>query len=102
MPKPIPSSTKRGDKSSVKAREMALKEVEVVEFTPSPINGEETPTMLSRTPMESDSGTDDDILASHPVPPVTIPIELVMPSLECKENLIALLDSGCTRCTPCL
>lgn len=48
--------------------------------------------------MESNSRTNDDPLVSYHVIPVTIPIELVVPSLEHKENQIVLMDSGCTWC----
>lgn len=37
-------------------------------------------------------------MVSYPVNPVIIPIELMVQSLGPKENLVALLDSGYTRC----
>lgn len=71
--------------------------MEVLKFTSSP-SDEGTLTMPVKTPVKSDSGMDNDPLVSQPISLVTTPIELVRPSLVCKENLTALLDSGCTRC----
>lgn len=71
---------------------MALKGVEVVEFTPFPKDGERTLTVPMDGLMESDTDSNDDPLVSHPVIPVTIPIELMVPSSGCKRNLVTLLD----------
>lgn len=79
-------------KPSQKTREMALEGVEVDEITPSSDNGARIPTASLR------SNTDDNPLVSRPITPVTIPIELVVTFLGRKGNLVALLDSGHTRC----
>lgn len=77
---------------------MALRGVGVVEFTPLLSNGEGTLAKLPNPGMESNSGADNNALVSHPIIPVTIPVEVVILSSGHRENLITLLNSGCTRC----
>lgn len=71
--------------------------MEVVGFTPSPKDGERTPNIPDEHLMDINTDSDDDPLVSQPVIPVTILVELVVPSPGHKENLVALLDLGCTR-----
>lgn len=88
--------TKKLVKPTQRKQETAQEGMEAVEFTPSPKDGERTPSVPAYGLMESDTDSDDVPLVSHLVIPVTIPIDPVVPSSGYKRNLVALLDSGCT------
>lgn len=45
-----------------------------------------------------DSNYDDEPLVSGPIVPITMSIELLIPGMQKKVALKALLDVGCTRC----
>lgn len=65
---------------------------------PLPKDGERTLTTLARSPGENDTDSNDDPLVSGPINPVTVPIELIAQSSGHKGNLMAFLNSGCSRC----
>lgn len=75
---------------------MALKSAKVVEFHPSSKPREGTPTSSEEDQGFSDS--DYDPLVSGLILPMTMPIELLIPGMEKRVSLKALLDSGCIRC----
>lgn len=75
-----------------------MKSSEVVEFRPSPKSRGGTLTPSEKGPSQSDSDLEDDPLVSGPIELVTLPLELLIPSLGRRVKLRALLDSGCTRC----
>lgn len=76
---------------------MTLKGAEDVEFAST--SGDEAGA-LTKTPWNltrSDTNTDEDPLVSRDTPPVTIPIDLEVPSSGNKRDLTALLDMGCIK-----
>lgn len=75
-----------------------LEIMEVIKFTSSFNDSARILTTLVQDQMGSNTDMDDDTLISHHMIPMTIPIEQVMHSLECKRSLVNLPESGCTRC----
>lgn len=85
-------------KTSPCAKDITLKIAKVVEFRFPPKPGEGTPTPSEDNLGPFDSDYNDNLLVSRPITPITMPIELLIPSLEKKVALKSLLDSGCTKC----
>lgn len=84
-------------KPSQCTKDTALKSAMVVEFHPS------SKPRGNFNPFEADLGPsnnnyNDDPVVNGLIMPVTMPIELLIPDMERKVALKALLDSGYTRC----
>lgn len=76
----------------------SLKSDKVVEFCPFPKTRVGTLTPLEEDPSPSNSNFEDDPLVSGPIEPITLPLELLIPSLGKKVKLRAFQDLGCIRC----
>lgn len=77
---------------------MALEGVQLIEFSSSPKSGDGILTSMAESYGETEINSNNDPLVSGPITPVTFPIELVVQPLGLKTSLLALLNSGCTRC----
>ncbi|XP_060546169.1 cysteine-rich protein 2 isoform X1 [Pantherophis guttatus] len=97
-PKATGASQKKSDKIPAKTRGTALKG-EVVEFPPR--NQRELGTPTNDDDSETDSDSDTDERVSHTEEPLLIPVEVRVPSTGTHAQLLALLDSGCTRWVDC-
>lgn len=93
-----PNPTGKPSKVQPQAKEMALKGLKVVEFTPSPKRAEGTLTPPEDGQGFTDTDSDDDPLVNDPIMLVMVRIKLSFPGSRLKANLRALLDLGCTRC----
>ncbi|XP_058041925.1 uncharacterized protein LOC131199783 [Ahaetulla prasina] len=96
----VPSTTSGGEKEPVKPAAKARKPAKVGEGVAkkgTPIKEDceaSTDTDDSKTTSESD----EDLLVSWTRGPLDIPVNLHVPSSGNKGEMLALLDSGCTRC----
>lgn len=84
-------------KATQHVKDTALKSSKVVEFCPSPKSGGGTPTPSEEDPGPAESNLKDDPLVSGLIKPVTLPLELLIPSSERRVKLRALLDMGCIK-----
>lgn len=88
------ASERKAKKPAPSSRETVLKGVEVVEFAPPDYKELGSPTVLG----ESETDSNNDPLVNQHVIPVSIPVELVVPSLGTQRRMLALLDLSCTKC----